>query len=48
MKSILHILILFTLVITAVIPCSALELLERDHGHGFTICLGEELTIFTQ
>ncbi|MCX5881328.1 MAG: protease inhibitor I42 family protein [Deltaproteobacteria bacterium] len=45
MKNILRILLLFTFVITAVIPCSALELLERDHGHDFTIDLGEELAI---
>jgi len=38
-------LLLFALVITAVIPCSALELLERDHGRDFTINLGEELVI---
>ncbi len=40
-----YILLFFTLVIAAVIPCSALELLERDHGHDFTICVGEEFSI---
>ena len=40
-----YILLFFTLVITAAIPCSALELLERDHGHDFTICVGEEFSI---
>jgi len=43
-----YILLFFTLVIAAVIPCSALELLERDHGHDFTICVGEEFSIRLQ
>jgi len=35
----------FALLITVVIPCSALELSEPDNGSNFTIFLGEELTI---
>ena len=45
LRGLCYILLFFTLVITAAIPCSALELLERDHGHDFTICLGEEFSI---
>jgi inhibitor of cysteine peptidase len=35
----------FALLITAVIPCSALELSETDNGGSFTITLNEELAI---
>ena len=45
LRGLCYILLFFTLVITAAIPCSALELLERDHGHDFTICVGEEFSI---
>ncbi|MFH0995467.1 MAG: protease inhibitor I42 family protein [Pseudomonadota bacterium] len=45
LKSIPRILFVLTLVITAVIPCSALELLEQDRGRDFTISLCEELSI---
>jgi inhibitor of cysteine peptidase len=40
-----HIFLYFALLIATVIPCSALELLEADHGNNFTISQGEELTI---
>jgi len=43
-----YILLFFTLAITAAIPCSALELLERDHGRDFTIYVGEEFSIRLQ
>ena len=45
MKSILYMFLVFASAITAVTPCSALELFEKDHGRDITMCPGEELSI---